>query len=317
MSLTSSVNYITTHAPTPNGVLKSKLGYVFNFRDFEELRQGKMCIPDGLITNDYKKSLIIPECKSDISGEKDVEPRLKHQIMVYSSKQFHRILHGLIDYDEYEVVIFTFSQVVAPIIQELQEMKTSDANITIWSLEEEVFKDQVCIKKVYGKHIDPELNQAMSLGVSCEPPAREFIDPDMPEPRIAFVLGCRLLNAFGERLLKNNMAITSSEFRRGNLDLVLSENRLRHFFRVLGKLVPDLCEYDKKSGNVVLKRRLDPERVSLSLRGIGGMTNEAYRKALGLPVREEPYRIAEHKIEELLKPKRVPKLEEILYGEKP
>ena len=72
----------------------------------------------------------------------------------------------------------------------------------------------------------------MSLGVSCEPPAREFIDPDMPEPRIAFILGCRLLNTFGERLLKKDMIVKPLEFCKGNLDLVFSETKLRHFFRL-------------------------------------------------------------------------------------
>jgi hypothetical protein len=297
--------------------LKRKLSYIFNFRDFEELRQESLCIPDGLIINEHKGFLIIPECKSGISEEKDAEPRIRHQVTVYSSNKFHGILSKLVDYNGYEIVVFTFSQAVEPMIEELKALKTSDVNIIIWSLEREVSKDEVVIRKVYGKHIDPELNQVMSLGVTCEPPAREFIDPDMPEPRIAFVLGCRLLNAFGERLLKNDMTVMPSEFRKGNLDLVFSENRLRHFFRAICKLIPELCEYDRKSGNIELKRRLEPEVVSLRLNQISKMTNEEYRKKLGLPVSEEPCRKAEQKIEQVLKPKRTPTLEEIMWGEKP
>ena len=274
-----------------------------------------MCIPDGLMINEDKRLLIIPECKSGIARKGDAEPRIQHQITIYSSKQFHEILGELIDYDQYEIVVFTFSEFVEAMIQQLQTLKTNDANIVVWSLGEGRFEDQVSIRKAYGKHIDTELNQAMSLGVSCEPPAREFIDPDMPEPRIAFILGCRLLNAYGEKLLKGNMVVTSSEFRKGNLDLVLSGSKLRHFFRVLGKLIPDLCEYDRKSGDVILKRRLDFERISLRLPQIGSMTNEEYRKALGLPVKEEPYRKIEEEIEEVLKPTRIPKLEE-MWGKK-
>lgn len=316
VSLTSSVNYITTYAPTPNGFLKRKLRYTFIFRDFEELRRENMCIPDGLIINEDKRLLIIPECKSGIAKEKDAEPRIEHQITIYSSKQFHKILSTLINYDEYEIVVFTFPELIKAMIQQLQVLKLNDVNIVMWSLEEGRLEDQVSIRKVYGKHIDTELNQAMSLGVSCEPPAREFIDPDMPEPRITFVLGMRLLNTYGECLFKKNMVVTPSEFRKGNLDLVLSPSKLRHFFRVLGKLIPDLCRYDRKSGNVVLKKRLDFERISLRLSQIGSMTNEEYRKALGLPVKEELYRKVEEEIVEVLKTTRIPKLEEIMWGEK-
>jgi hypothetical protein len=314
ISLTSSVNYITTHAPVPNGVLKRKLNYVFTFSDFEDVRQKKLCIPDGLIINENKRFLIIPECKSAVALRNDEEPRINHQITSYSSKEFHEILHKILDYDDYEILVFTFSEVVDEMIKQLQVQKNADANIVMWALEEEPFKDEVLIRKVYGNHSDTELNQAMSLGVRCEPPAREFIDPDMPEPKIAYLLGGRLLCTHGECLLKGNMVITPSAFRKGNLDLVLSENKLRHFFRVLNRLVPSLGDYDK-SGNISLKKHLDPALVSSQLSEIRQMTNEEYRRALGLPVEEETYRKIEKEIEELLKPKRTPKLEEI-WGEK-
>jgi hypothetical protein len=305
------VNYITTHAPTPNGVLKNKLHYVFQFKDFEELRQKDMFIPDGLVINEDKKILIIPECKSGLAEEEDAEPRLVHQIETYSCKEFHSIIKKLIEYDQYEIVVFTFSYLVKELIQNLQGIR-NDANIVIWTLEDEKFKKGVTIRKAYGQHVDNELDQLMSIGVSCEPPPREFIDPDMPEPRIAFVLGCRLLIAHGECLLKNNMVVKPSEFRIGNLDLVLSENKLRHFFRVLYKLVPSLCEYDKKTGNLVLERRFDAEQVSMRLTRIGSMSIPEYRKALGFPVEEEAYRkMVEKEIPKVLKPRRIPKLTEM------
>jgi len=316
VSLTSSVNYITTHAPTPNGALKNKLHYVFQFKDFEDLRQKGMCIPDGLIVNEDKKILIIPECKSGLAEEKDAEPRLVRQIETYSCKEFHSIIKSFIEYNQYEIVVFTFSYLIKEIIQNLQDV-SNDVNIVIWTLEDEKVKKGVLIRKAYGKHMDNELDQIMSIGVSCEPPPREFIDPDMPEPRLAFVLGCRLLIAHSECLLKNDMVVKPSEFRRGNLDLVLSENKLRHFFRVLQKLVPSLCEYDKKTGNLVLRRHFDAEHVSLSLAKIGSMSILDYRKTLGLPVEEEAYRkMVEKEITKVLRPRRIPKLTEIMWKEK-
>jgi len=310
------VNYITTHAPTPNGVLKNKLHYVFQFEDFEELRQKGMCIPDGLVVNEDKKILIIPECKSGLAQEEDAEPRLVHQIKIYSSKEFHSIIKKLIEYDQYEIVVFTFSYLVKEIIQNLQGIR-DDVNIVIWTLWDEKVKKGISIRKAYGKHVDNELDQMMSIGVSCEPPPREFIDPDMPEPRITFVLGCRLLIAHSECLLKNDMVVKPSEFRRGNLDLVLSESKLRHFFRVLHKLVAGFCEYDKKTGNLVLKRRFDAVHVSMSLTRIGSMSIPEYRRALGFPVEEEAYRkIVEKEIPKVLKPRKIPKLTEIMWKEK-
>jgi hypothetical protein len=315
ISLTSSVNYITTHAPVPNGVLKHKHNYIFIFSDFEEIRQKELCIPDGLIINEQKRFAIIPECKSAITNENDEEPRINHQIESYSSEAFHKILHTMVDYDDYEILVFTFSDVVNAMVKQLQGQRNTDANIVMWSLEEEPYRHEVLIRKVYGNHSDTELNQTMALGVRCQPPAREFIDPDMPEPKVAFVLGSRLLCTHGECLLKGNMVVTPSAFRKGNLDLVLSESKLRHLFRVLNKLASSLGDYNPKSGNFLLKKHLDPERVSKQLSEIGQMTNEEYRKALGYPVKEEPYRKIEKEIEETLKPKRTPKLEE-LWGEK-
>lgn len=315
VSLTSSVNYTTTHAPAPNGILKNKLHYVFQFKDFEELKEKGLCIPDGLIVNEHKEMLIIPECKSGLAVEEDTEPRLVHQIDTYSSEKFHSIIKKLIKYNKYEIVVFTFLDLAKVVIQNLQDIH-NDVNIVLWAIEDEKVGKGVFIRKTYGKHLDNELNQIMSIGVSCQPPPREFIDPDMPEPRIVFVLGCRLLNTHGECLLNNNMVVKLSEFRRGNLDLVFSENRLRHFFRVLHKLIPSLCKYDKKTGNLILKSRLDPESVSLSLTRISSMSISEYRKALGFPVEEKAYRIMEKKIEKVLKPRRVPKLTEIMWKDK-
>lgn len=311
VSLTSSVNYFSTHAPVPNGFLKYKLHYTFKFTDFEEMRQQRMCIPDGLIINQDKKFALIPECKSTVSSEKDAEPRIQHQILSYSSKEFHAALSKIVSYNDYDIVVFTFSNVVPAMIQQLQKLEKTDANIVVWSLEEERLRDDVLIRKVYGNHSDLELNQVMSLGVRCEPPVREFIDPDMPEPRIAFVLGSRLLCTHGECLLKKNMVVTPSEFRKGNLDLVLSENKLRRFFRILPKLIPDLCTYDNKSGNIMLKKNLEPMNVSSRLSEIAQMTNEKYRKSLGYPTEEEPYRKIEKESEQILKPTRTPTLDEI------
>lgn len=315
VSLTSSVNYITTHAPVPDGFLKYKLHYEFKFTDFEELRQKDLCIPDGLILSEQKKFLMIPECKSALSNDKDEEPRIQHQINSYSSPEFHGVLHNIIQYEDYEIVLFTFSDVVPAMIEQLRVMEQNDANIVIWSFEEDPFKNEVHVRKVDGNHTDTELDRLMSIGVSCEPPAREFIDPDMPEPRIAYVLGGRLLCTYGESLLKGNMTIKPAEFRKGNLDLVLSENRLNHFLRVLNKLVPGLGNYDPKTGNMVLKRHINAERVRVRLDEVGKMTTEEYRKTLGFPTKEESYRKLEKETEETLRPKRTPTLDE-LWGAK-
>lgn len=313
VSLTSSINYITTHAPSPNGYLKRQLRYVFIFRDFEEMRSQEMCIPDGLILNEDKRILIIPECKSGPDQRKDAEPRMKKQILTYSSSRFHEVLGKLVDYDEYEIVVFTFSKSVSRLIEQLPSV---DANIVMWALEDSPLGNMVTIRKAYGEHIDQDLDQAMELGVQCEPPAREFIDPDMPHPRIAFVLGTRLLNAFGETLLKKSNVIVPSEFRKGNLDLVFSEARLRQFLRVLGILVPDLCTYDRKSGNMLLKKRsIDFDKVHSQLTDVSSMTPEEYRIALGAPAKEELYRERTKEIEEVLKPKKAVKLDEVLWRE--
>jgi hypothetical protein len=317
VSLTSSVNYITTHAPVPNGFLKRKLYFSFKFIDFEEFRQENMCIPDGLILNEQKKFLIIPECKSAIPPENDEEePRIQHQVSCFCSNEFHEILHKIIDYTDYEIVIFTFSEIVGSMIKQVEALRTkTNANIVIWSVEEDHFKKEVKILKVYGNHTNQELNNVMSIGALCEPPAREFIDPDMPEPRIAYVLGGRLLCTLADRLLQGNMQVNIPEFRNGNLDLVVSENRLKHYLRVLAKLSPGLCTFDSKTQNIILKKRINWIKVSQRLSEINQMTNAQYRKALGYPIEDEPYRKIEKEIEETIKPKRTPTLDE-LWGSK-
>lgn len=310
VSLTSSINYFSTHAPVPNGLLKYKLHYTFKFCDFEEMRQNEMCIPDGLIVNEGKRLLIIPECKSALN-DNDEEPRLSKQILSYSSANFQKALKKIANYDDYEIVGFTFSKVVPSMIQQIKEIEKADCNIVVWSREEEPLRDDVLIRKVYGTHNDPDLNQLMSVGVRCEPPAREFIDPDMPEPRLAFILGSRLLCTHGECLFRKNMLVTPAEFRKGNLDVVLSETRLRRFFRILPKLIPGLCSYDRKSGNIVLRKNLDAEKVSIRLEQVNHMCTTDYRKQLGYPVKDAEYRKIEKDFEQILKPTRTPTLEEI------
>lgn len=310
VTLTSSINFFSTYAPVPNGLLKYKLHYTFKFSDFEELRKRNLCIPDGLIVNESKKFLLIPECKSAINDETDEEPRIQHQLLSYASKDSQTILANIVDYSDCEIVVFTFSNVVPALIRQLQALEKIEANIVVWSLEEES-DDFRLIRKVYGNHSDSELNELMSLGVRCQPPVREFIDPDMPEPRLAFILGSRLLSTLGDALLKKNMVVTPSDFQKGNLDAVLSEARLRRFFRILPKLIPDLCKYDRKTGNILLNKNPEPEKVSDSLNRLDHMTLEEYRKAIGYPTKEEPYRKIEKEIEQIGKPSRTPTLDEI------
>jgi hypothetical protein len=311
VSVTSSINYMTAYAPAPNGIIKRKAQYCFNFYDFEEFRDAKLCIPDGLVTNEKKGILLIPECKTALSEQNDVEPRLRHQMEVYSSKQFHDLLRKAVPYKEHELLVFTFAKSSDAMIGEIEQIKI-DSNIVLWSVEENPGKDTVTIKKGFGRHIDSDLDQLLSAGIVCQPPVREFIDADMPEPRIAFVLACRLLDSYGERLLNDKMVVEPQELRTGNPDLILSDKKLRRFFRVICRLVPDLCTYDRITGSITIKKRLNSTKVQPSLAALSQMSIQDYRRALGMPLDEEAYLKQQKEIEQIGKPKRTPTLEELM-----
>jgi len=292
--LTQSVIYSISAPLGIDGVLKEKLGYVFHFSDMEEIRARRgLSIPDGLVLNREKKILLIPECKSALV-EEDNEPRIIQQIKSYSSNEFTDLIRLIVpDFDHAEIVIITFPEVakdILTLIKEHKEELKETLNTVIWTVVRLPKTDQLSVKLYYGDHMDKNLDKVMNEGVQCKPPPREFLSsPDVPDQRFASVLGRRFLVS----IVAGTKTLTVQQVKDENPDLALSEFRLRRILVGLFTLVPQLGVYDRTTGNVMLKTRVDYQIIHDELVRLGRMSTKEYRRALGITIEEERIEVIE------------------------
>jgi hypothetical protein len=287
IALTQPVVYGITAPLGINGFLKQKLGYVFHFSDMEEARTRGMSLPDGLIYNEKNRMLLIPECKSSLRENED-DARLIKQLQCYSTTEFLKIVHRIIpDFTGSEIVIVTFPE-AAKEIQLLIRTHSSELgsilNTVIWTVDRVPKTDQLITKLFSGRHSDNLLNAAMSQGILCKPPPREFLSsPDIPDSRFASILGRRFLASVASGIKNSSIAYVLEE----NKDLAVSYTRLRRILSALFKLVPELGSYDRRKGTMEFKSHVDYSVVHGKLREIGQMNKATYLKALGEPVEKE------------------------------
>jgi hypothetical protein len=287
IALTQPVIYGISAPLGINGFLKRKLGYVFHFSNMEEARARGMNLPDGLVFNEHNKILLIPECKSSLQENGDTS-RLIKQLQGYSSKEFLQTVRAIIpDFAESEIVIVTFPK-IAKEIQLFVKAHSNDLestlNTVIWAVSRIPKTDQLLTKLYYGRHIDKQLNAAMVKGVYCKPPAREFLSsPDIPDSRFASIIGRRLLVSIAVGTKTSNVA----RFLEENKDLAISFSRLRGIFAALFRLVPELGSYERKTGTIELRSRVEYSVVQSKLSEIGKMSRADYHRTLGEPAEKE------------------------------
>jgi hypothetical protein len=287
IALTQPVIYGISAPLGINGFLKQKLGYVFHFSDMEEARTRGMSLPDGLVFNERNRILLIPECKSSLQ-ENDDTSRLIKQLQCYSSKEFLEIMQRIIpNFTQSEIVIVTFPE-TAKEIQLLIKAHSSDLkstlNTVIWTVDRIAKTDQLLTKLFTGKHLDEQLNAAMIEGVRCKPPAREFLSsPDIPDSRFASIIGRRLLVSIAIGTKTSTVAQVLEE----NTDLAVSFFRLRRILAALFRLVPDLGSYERRTGTIKFRSRIDYSIIQNKLREIGQMSKVDYHRALGEPIEKE------------------------------
>jgi len=291
IELTQPVIYGISAPLGINGLLKRELGYIFYFSDMEEARTRGMSLPDGLIYNEKSKTLVIPECKSFLQ-ENDDSLRLIKQLQCYSSKEFLEIVRKIIpDFAQAEIVIVTFPEAAKEIQLFLKahfDDLQSSLNIVIWMVNKIAKTDQLLTVLYDGKHVDEKLNSIMEKGILCRPPAREFLSsPDIPDWRFASIIGRRLLGS----VVIGTKKLGVMQFLEENKDLAISFSRLRGVFAALFRLVPELGSFERKTGIVKLKTRIDYSVLQNKLQEIGKMNKVGYHRALGEPIErdaEEP-----------------------------
>ena len=287
IALTQPVIYGISAPLGVNGFLKRKLGYVFHFSDMEEARTRGMNLPDGLVFNEHNKILLIPECKSALQEDGDTS-RLIKQLQCYSSKEFLEIMRAIIpDFTQSEIVIVTFPG-VAKEIQLFMRAHSDDlkstSNTAIWTVDRIPKTDQLLAKLYDGKHVDEQLNAAMINGICCKPPAREFLSsPDIPDSRFSSIIGRRLLVSIAVGTKTSSI----SQFLEENRDLAISFSRLRGVLAALFRLVPELGSFERKTGAIKLRTRIDYSVVQSKLRDVGKMSRADYHRILGEPIERE------------------------------
>ena len=287
IALTQPVIYGITAPLGVNGFLKQRLGYVFHFSDMEDARTRGMSLPDGLIYNERNGILLIPECKSSLQ-DNDTSTRLIKQLQCYSSTDFLQIVHRIIPgFTQSEVVIVTFPE-TAKEIQLLIKSRSNDlktaSNTVIWTVNRIPKTDQLITKLFSGKHIDEQLNSAMTTGVICKPPPREFLSsPDIPDSRFVSIIGRRFLAS----IVMRTKSSSATQVLEENTDLAVSLPRLRRILSALFRLVPELGSYERRTGEINFRSRIDYSVVHKKLREIGLMKKVDYYRALGEPITKE------------------------------
>jgi hypothetical protein len=232
----------------PSGTLTRDFGYSIRLSEFgdalqELMRKKGAKIPDLLLANEEKKILIVVECKSDFTFH--LEKRLENQIDFYSSKECEKVFKEMFsNLEKIEVMVVTYAQIGTKIIDFLSSRYSNhnSANIVVWETAIKPREEKVHLKKVYGKHLDSDLNnQLESKGLETSKPRMELlIDPTLLVGEKVFRIGRRILAFMASTYITEaDRIITIEKFRKNHPDTtVMTDKELKKCLRYLMILVP-------------------------------------------------------------------------------
>ena len=198
-----------------NGVLRKNLGYTFDMEvfkeEYHEIFQPSFHPPDGFIRNQQKEISITVECKSDFSKEKT---SMDKQLLFYSeSEKFKEIFIN--ENEKNEILIVCFDRCSTEIIDYVTNLSLTH-NLVVWEVSE-MESDNYILKKIYGNHIDPELNSKMSEGVIEEALTTLFYtSPNISIPILVHEVGKRILTV----LMTYKESIKVEDFIENNFDFL-------------------------------------------------------------------------------------------------
>jgi len=291
----------TISAPVaPSGELMSKFGYKIRLPEFSEaieelIRTKGAKVPDLLLANEKRKLFIVVECKSDFSLE--TPERLSKQLEFYSSLEFQNICKNIVkDSKDFEIWIF-IDQKLSPSITSFLKgngAKLKLSNVVVWTVAYKKVGEEAEIAKVYGKHIDGDLEKYMNDNVlRCSPPQMEIllIDPMLTYPERVFRIGRRILAFIASTyIVEEDRTISIQKFRERYLDAIVTDKELKKCFRYLTALVPQIGQYDSARVEIELPKRPSLDKIKTELEKIQGMTDIQFKTALA-HLKTKPHRL--------------------------
>ena len=273
----------------PSGVLRENFGYEIRLPEFEEttrelLRKKGAKVPDILLVNQERKLLVVVECKSDFTF--DMEEKLSKQVEFYSSQDFESIWKELFKgIDKLEIWIFVYKGLGENIARFIKKQSTLKnlTNLVVWEVELRKSGEEAEIYKVYGKHIDNELNNYMEKsGLKCSPPKTDLlIDVTLTYPERVFRIGRRMLAFLAAMYItEEERKVTAEDFKHRYVDALMTNRELVRCFRYLTMLVPQIGYYDTEKQQILLAKRPSLRKVKSRLQEIQSMTEETFKVEL-------------------------------------
>jgi hypothetical protein len=267
----------------PSGILGNKFGYVLKLAEFGDtinalLKKKGAKVPDLILINMKKKILITVECKSDFTFE--IEEKLTKQLDFYSSEIFKKICKEMFpNLTKHEIWLFApedFCEQITSFVRNLIERKKL-TNIVVWGVKLKKRREEAHIKKFFGNHIDPELNQKMKDdGLVCSPPRFELlIDPTLSYGKRVSRIGRRILTFLASLYVSDkDRIVTLEDFKKKHTDVIMTNKELKKCLRYLSKLVPEIGTFNSTTGELTLAKRPSLDKVKNKLLTIQEMSDE-------------------------------------------
>ena len=267
----------------PSGILGAEFGYTIQLPQFgeaiKELMKTKGAkVPDLLLVNKEKRLLVIVECKSGFTFQ--VEEKLSKQIEFYSSQDFKKIAKEMFpDLDNHEIWVFCTKKLCNQIVKSTSSLINTKnlANILVWGVELKKAQEEAQIQKDFGTSLDHKLEEKIkSEAFFCSLPRIELlVDPTLEYGERVFRIGRRFFAFVATSYLhEKDRIVTLEDFRRRNLDAIMTDKELKKCLRYLTKLIPELGVFNSATGEVVLAKRPPLDKIKTKLVNLQDMTKQ-------------------------------------------
>lgn len=281
----------------PPGVLRENFGYEIRLPEFEEtirelLRRKGAKVPDLLLVNEKRKLLVVVECKSEFTFR--TEERLSAQVEFYSSQDFEPIWKELFKgIENLEIWLCAYKGLgknIANFIRNHDTLKNL-SNVIVWEVELRRKREEAITFKVYGEHIDNELNDFMEKnGLKCSLPRTDLlIDTTLTYPERIYRIGRRILAFVATAYLtEEERKVTTEDFRSKHVDALMTNKELVRCFKYLTMLIPQIGNYDHAKQQILLAKRPPVYKIKSKLREIQSMSEENFKVELAKIGKKEP-----------------------------
>jgi hypothetical protein len=154
----------------------------------------------------------------------------------------------------------------------------------VWETSISPKEETINLKKIYGKHLDEDLNKQLegeSLKTS-KPRTESLVDPTLDIGEKVFRIGRRIFAFMASNYITEaDRIITIENFREQHPDTtVMTDRALKKCFRCLMLLVPEIGVYNSASGEIVLSKRPKLDKIKERLESLQDMDDQQIKVEL-------------------------------------